>query len=139
MTARQIGLAKRSKTALQGICLPRVFPPDSGARQKAHEEVPMQRPARAGEPWQQPGRRAWQRLRRRLAALAAVVVTVAGSELMAQSTTSNIQGTVRDETGVLPGATVTARDTQSGFQHTALTSDTGAFALATGRSRRGSR
>ena len=85
----------------------------------------MQRPARAGEPWQRRGRR--------LAALAAVVltvVTVAASELKAQSTTSNIQGTVRDETGILPGATVTARDTQSGFQHTALTSDTGAFALA---------
>jgi hypothetical protein len=90
----------------------------------------MQRPARAGEPWQQPGRQAWQRLRHQLAALAAMVMTVAGSELMAQSTTSNIQGTVRDETGVLPGATVTARETQSGFQHTAVTSDAGAFALA---------
>ena len=55
---------------------------------------------------------------------------LAAGEAAAQSTTSNIQGTVSDETGVLPGATVTARETQSGFQHSAVTSETGAFALA---------
>ena len=39
----------------------------------------------------------------------------------AQVSTSTIQGTVSDATGVLPGATVTAREVQSGFTHEAIT------------------
>ena len=33
----------------------------------------------------------------------------------AQSSTATVSGTIRDETGVLPGATVSAKDAQSGF------------------------
>src|SRR5687767_851836 len=95
----------------------------------------MQCPARAGEPWQ---RSWWQVARQAVQSVTAVAVavaltltlTLAVSGAMAQSTTSNIQGTVSDETGVLPGATVTARETQSGFQHSAVTTETGSFALA---------
>ena len=43
----------------------------------------------------------------------------------AQVSTATIQGTVSDATGVLPGATVTARDVQSGFTHEAITAADG--------------
>ena len=48
----------------------------------------------------------------------------------AQVSTATIQGTVSDSTGVLPGATVTARDVQSGFTDEATTAGDGTFALA---------
>jgi outer membrane receptor protein involved in Fe transport len=47
----------------------------------------------------------------------------------AQVSTATIQGTVRDETGVLPGANVTARHVQSGFTHEAVTAEDGSFTL----------
>ena len=54
----------------------------------------------------------------------------AAPTLAAQTTSATIQGTVSDETGVLPGATVTARETQGGFQFEAVTGADGGFALA---------
>ena len=47
----------------------------------------------------------------------------------AQVSTATIQGTVSDATGVLPGATVTAREIQSGFTHEAATAGDGTFTL----------
>ncbi|HEY8549104.1 MAG TPA: carboxypeptidase regulatory-like domain-containing protein [Vicinamibacterales bacterium] len=51
------------------------------------------------------------------------------SPLPAQTTTATITGTVSDEAGVLPGATVTARDAQSGFTSEVVTAADGTFAL----------
>jgi carboxypeptidase family protein/TonB-dependent receptor-like protein len=48
----------------------------------------------------------------------------------AQVSTATIQGTASDATGVLPGASVTARDIQSGFTHEATTAGDGTFTLA---------
>ena len=48
----------------------------------------------------------------------------------AQVSTSTIQGTVSDATGVLPGATVTAREVSSGFTQETVSGSDGAFALA---------
>jgi hypothetical protein len=49
---------------------------------------------------------------------------------VAQITTATIQGTVSDDTGVLPGATITAQETQSGVTQTAVTNSGGYFTLA---------
>jgi hypothetical protein len=49
---------------------------------------------------------------------------------VAQTTTSTIVGVVADNTGVLPGATVIAVDTASGFRHEAFAGDDGAFRLS---------
>ena len=48
----------------------------------------------------------------------------------AQVSTSTIQGTVSDATGVLPGATVTAKEVSSGFTQETVSGSDGAFALA---------
>jgi len=48
----------------------------------------------------------------------------------AQVSTATIQGTVSDSTGVLPGATVTAVEIQSGFTDEATTAADGTFTLA---------
>jgi Carboxypeptidase regulatory-like domain/TonB dependent receptor len=66
---------------------------------------------------------------RRVALLIALAFAVSTSELAAQTTSATIQGTVSDDTGVLPGATVTARESQSGFQFEAVTGADGSFAL----------
>jgi outer membrane receptor protein involved in Fe transport len=55
---------------------------------------------------------------------------IAASPAHAQTTTANIQGTVSDESGAVPGATVVAREAQSGFQFEAVTGADGAFTLA---------
>jgi hypothetical protein len=47
----------------------------------------------------------------------------------AQVSTATIQGTVTDDTGALPGASVTARDATSGFTHEATTAGDGTFSL----------
>jgi len=47
----------------------------------------------------------------------------------AQISTATLQGRVSDNTGVLPGATVTAREVQSGFMHEAVTNTDGYFTL----------
>jgi outer membrane receptor protein involved in Fe transport len=49
---------------------------------------------------------------------------------VAQVSTSTIQGVVSDATGVLPGATVTAREVSSGFTQETVSGSDGAFALA---------
>jgi hypothetical protein len=64
------------------------------------------------------------------AGVLAIVCTAGVASLGAQSTTATIQGTVSDDGGVLPGATVTARETQSGFQYDAVTGADGGFTLA---------
>jgi len=62
--------------------------------------------------------------------IAGGMILMPAAPLAAQSTTATIQGTVADETGVLPGASVSARETQSGFQYTAVTGADGGFTLA---------
>jgi outer membrane receptor protein involved in Fe transport len=47
----------------------------------------------------------------------------------AQVSTATIQGTVSDDTGVLPGANVVARHVQSGFAHETVTAEDGTFTL----------
>jgi hypothetical protein len=47
----------------------------------------------------------------------------------AQVSTATIQGTVRDDTGALPGATITARHAQSGFTHETVSGPDGSFTL----------
>src|SRR5688572_1119493 len=47
----------------------------------------------------------------------------------AQSSTATVSGTIRDETGVLPGATVSAKDAQSGFTTETVSGGDGSFAL----------
>lgn len=48
----------------------------------------------------------------------------------AQVSTATIQGTVTDAGGVLPGASVTAREVASGFTHEATSEADGSFTLA---------
>src|SRR5215831_11097715 len=62
--------------------------------------------------------------------LIAWCVALAPAPLEAQSTTATIQGTVADEGGVLPGASIAARETQSGFEYTAVSGAEGGFTLA---------
>ncbi len=57
-------------------------------------------------------------------------IVIAAVPAAAQSTSTGIRGTVSDETGVLPGATVVARDTQSGFKYEAVTDTQGFFSLS---------
>jgi hypothetical protein len=64
-----------------------------------------------------------------LTSLAAALCVVSGAAA-AQVASSTIQGTVSDDTGVLPGATVTAQELESGFTHEAITASDGTFALA---------
>ena len=54
-------------------------------------------------------------------AVSAVLLSPHARPAGAQTTTASIQGTVADETGAVPGATVTARERQSGFQFEAVT------------------
>ena len=48
----------------------------------------------------------------------------------AQLSTATIEGRVADQTGVLPGVTVTARETDSGFSRDAITDVEGRYTLA---------
>src|SRR4051794_25358897 len=50
--------------------------------------------------------------------------------LDAQGTTAGISGLIVDETGPLPGATIVARDAQSGFTYDAVSDAKGAFNLS---------
>jgi outer membrane receptor protein involved in Fe transport len=65
-----------------------------------------------------------------VACLCLLALPFVSAPLQAQSTTATIQGTVADEGGVLPGATITARETQSGFQYDAVSGGDGGFTLA---------
>jgi outer membrane receptor protein involved in Fe transport len=68
----------------------------------------------------------------RLTAWLAIAGFVLGAPAFAsaQGTTATIQGTVVDDTGPLPGAIITAKDTQSGFTHEAVSDAQGAFTLS---------
>jgi hypothetical protein len=55
--------------------------------------------------------------------------TLPAASAGAQISTATLQGRVTDDTGVLPGATVTARETESGFTQEAVTGADGAFTL----------
>src|SRR5262245_66384886 len=48
----------------------------------------------------------------------------------AQGTTAGIAGLIVDDTGALPGATMVAKDTQSGFTYEAVSDAKGAFNLS---------
>jgi hypothetical protein len=64
--------------------------------------------------------------------LAALVLggSLAAAPANAQSTTSSIQGTVSDDSGILPGATIVAKDTANGFTYEATADAQGFFALS---------
>jgi hypothetical protein len=63
--------------------------------------------------------------------LAVLAVHVAGAGPgLAQSTSATIRGTVRDDTGGMPGASITAREASSGFTFDATAGADGSFTLA---------
>jgi hypothetical protein len=62
--------------------------------------------------------------------IAVLASTLAASRVDAQSTTATIQGTISDSTGVLPGATISAKEVSSGFTTEAVTGADGTFTLA---------
>jgi outer membrane receptor protein involved in Fe transport len=59
-----------------------------------------------------------------------IFVVVTASSATAQSTTAAIGGLIVDETGPLPGATIVAKDAQSGFTYQAVSDAQGAFNLS---------
>ena len=59
-----------------------------------------------------------------------LVLTVAAPRAIAQGTTAGISGLIVDDTGALPGATIVAKDTQSGFTYEAVSDANGAFNLS---------
>jgi hypothetical protein len=61
-----------------------------------------------------------------------LIVLLAGTPLsaVAQGTTASISGSITDDTGPLPGATIVAKDTQSGFTYEAVSDTQGAFTLS---------
>ena len=63
-------------------------------------------------------------------ALFAAVLLGAPWPALAQSTTATIRGVVKDETGSLPGATINARETASGFTSDTTSGADGSFTLA---------
>jgi Carboxypeptidase regulatory-like domain/TonB dependent receptor-like, beta-barrel len=62
--------------------------------------------------------------------LAVAVLVAATSMATAQGTTAAIQGTITDDTGPVPGASITAKDTQSGFTYDAVSDAQGGFNLS---------
>jgi hypothetical protein len=62
--------------------------------------------------------------------LIASLVLGGGGWAHAQISTGTIEGKIADATGVLPGVTVTARDTQSGFTSETVTTPEGHYTLA---------
>ncbi len=67
--------------------------------------------------------------RRPIAWMATALLLAVATMAAAQSSTATISGTVRDATGVLPGASITARDAQSGFTTETVSGGDGSFAL----------
>jgi hypothetical protein len=63
-------------------------------------------------------------------ALVPLAALIAAGPAAAQTTTATIQGTVSDSTGVLPGATITARETAGGFRFETVSEPDGTFTLA---------
>lgn len=68
--------------------------------------------------------------KRHLGLLAAFAVLLAAVPASAQSTSATVRGVVKDDTGGLPGATITAQETSSGFSFTATSGADGGFILA---------
>ena len=58
-----------------------------------------------------------------------VLIAVGPIPVAAQGTTAGIQGTITDDTGPLPGASIVAKDTGSGFTYEAFADGVGFFAL----------
>jgi Carboxypeptidase regulatory-like domain/TonB dependent receptor len=73
-------------------------------------------------------RTAWRGLFRLAPVL--LIVMAAAVPAMAQISTAMVQGKVTDQTGVLPGVTVTAREMDSGFSREATTDADGVYTLA---------
>jgi hypothetical protein len=67
---------------------------------------------------------------RPIAALLCLVLLSAAPVGFAQSTSAIIRGTVVDDTGGLPGATITAKEVTGGFTFSAVSGTDGAFVLA---------
>jgi len=65
-------------------------------------------------------------MRRQLKALL-VVAALAAVPVEAQETRGNINGTVQDSSGVVPGATVTITNVDTGQTQTLVTNGTGYF------------
>ena len=65
-----------------------------------------------------------------IVATALLLVVALASQARAQASTATISGTVRDKTGVLPGATITAKDVQSGFTSDVVSGADGSSAIA---------
>src|SRR5262245_46890068 len=59
-----------------------------------------------------------------------VALVAVPAAVLAQSTTAAIRGMVKDDTGALPGATISARETASGFTFDTTTGADGSFTLA---------
>ena len=59
-----------------------------------------------------------------------VLAAAVRSPISAQGTSAAIHGTITDDTGPLPGATITAKDTQTGFTYEAVSDAQGAFNLS---------
>ena len=57
------------------------------------------------------------------------IALIGAAPLRAQTTSASIQGTVSDTTGLLPGAVIVAKDTESGFTYEATSDVAGFFAL----------
>jgi hypothetical protein len=67
---------------------------------------------------------------RKLSPLVILGLLVAGAQVASAQTTGNIGGTVKDETGgVLPGATVTATNTQTGLARETVTDADGRYRI----------
>ena len=64
--------------------------------------------------------------RRCLLIVAALLIS---ASVLAQNTTARLQGAIRDASGPLPGITVTAVNTESGLQRSAVTDTDGTFIL----------
>ncbi|HWN98473.1 MAG TPA: carboxypeptidase-like regulatory domain-containing protein, partial [Blastocatellia bacterium] len=63
-----------------------------------------------------------------IVSLALILMSLAPAMLAAQQPTGSVEGTVTDAQGaIVPGATVTIRDTGTGFSRTATTSDSGHY------------
>ena len=75
-------------------------------------------------------RRSLERAVRAACLAAALLVPNLATDTHAQGTAASIQGVIVDEAGALPGATIVARDTQSGFQYEAVAGADGSLTLS---------
>jgi Carboxypeptidase regulatory-like domain len=73
---------------------------------------------------QRAGMRSWA------AVLYACAIVAVATAAYAQGTAASIQGVIVDESGPLPGATIVAKDTQSGFVFETVAGSDGSFSLS---------